>query len=256
MLRTAVVALVMTVASYGAGHWLTHDFQVWTAEGARRLEVALQPVPVPAVPMEGPGLAASSMDVWLRQSGRITLVDFVYTRCETVCLSLGGVFQQLQRSLQAARSGSSLAAASHDSTAAHRVQLLSISFDGDYDTPARLAPYATRLGAQPDLWQFVRVPDSRASAELLRRFGVVVVPDGRGNYEHNAAILVLDADARLVRIFDIAEHDMALNYALHLAKVGRDNPGSGAAVTAPISRLASVSAATRPVHAKSPGPVP
>ena len=47
------------------------------------------------------------------------------------------------------------------------------------------------------------------------------MPDGRGDYEHNAALLVLDAQGRLVRVFDVSEQELALNYARHLAATGR-----------------------------------
>ncbi|MGP1681400.1 MAG: SCO family protein [Giesbergeria sp.] len=209
MLRTALAAALLVCAGYVGASWLTHDFQVWTAEGARRLEVALQPVPVPEVHIEGPGLPAQPLARWLAASGRVTVVDFIYTRCETLCLSLGGVFQQMQRSLQ------------QDGTpAGEGVRLLSISFDGVHDTPDRLAAYARGLGADPALWQFVRVPEAHESAALLRRLQVVVVPDGRGDYEHNAALLVLDAAGRLVRVFDVSEQELALNYARHLAAKG------------------------------------
>ena len=210
MLRTALAAVLLVCAGYTGASWLTHDFQVWTAEGARRLEVALQPVPVPEVRIEGPGLSPQPLASWLAASpGRVTVADFIYTRCETLCLSLGGVFQQMQRSLQ--QSGAK---------AGDGVRLLSISFDGAHDTPDRLAAYAHGLGADPALWQFARVPDARESAALLRRLQVVVVPDGRGDYEHNAALLVLDAQGRLVRVFDIGEQELALNYARHLAAKG------------------------------------
>lgn len=206
MLRTALAALLLACAGYAGAAWLTHDFQVWTAEGARRLEVALQPVAAPATAVDGPGLAAQPLDAWLAAERRVTVVDFIYTRCETLCLSLGGVFQQLQRRLQ--QSG----------TPGDGVRLLSISFDGAHDTPERLAAYARGLGADPAWWRFVRVPGDGVTAELLRRFQVVVVPDGRGGYEHNAALLVLDADGRLVRVFDLAEQELALAYARHLAR--------------------------------------
>ena len=209
MLRTALAAVLLACAGYAGASWLTHDFQVWTAEGARRLEVALQPVPVPTVQVEGPGMPLQALPHWLAVPGRVTVVDFIYTRCETLCLSLGGVFQQMQRSLQ------------HGSSATGKgVRLLSISFDGAHDTPDHLAIYARGLGADPGLWQFARVPDGHESAALLRALQVVVVPDGRGDYEHNAALLVFDAHGRLVRIFDIGEQELALNYARHLADKG------------------------------------
>ena len=208
MLRTSLVSLLLALSAYSAAAWLTHDFQVWTAEGARRLEVALQPVPVPAVLAEGPAIPGQPLAQLLSTPGTITLVDFIYTRCQTVCLTLGSSFQQMQASLlhdRASGQGSG-------------VQLLSISFDSAHDTPAALQSYAQQLQADPSVWRFVRVPDAAQTAQLLRRFEVVVVPDGRGDYEHNAALLVLDGQGRLVRIFDLAEQQLALDYARHLAR--------------------------------------
>ena len=62
------------------------------------------------------------------------------------------------------------------------------------------------------------MPDGAQQQARLRRLGVVVVPDGRGDYEHNAALLVFDARGRMVRVFDIAEQQLALDYARHLAR--------------------------------------
>ena len=211
MLRTALLSALLVLAGYASAAWLTHDFQVWTAEGARRLEVAQHPVPVPPVTVEGPGIAAQSLPTLLAQGGGVTLVDFVYTRCQTVCLSLGSSFQQLQAALQTDRNAG----------ATPTVRLLSISFDGAHDTPAVLQAYARALQADPALWHWVRVPDAAEQQALLQRLGVVVVPDGRGDYEHNAAFLVLDTQGRMVRVFDLAEQQWALDFARHLAKGGR-----------------------------------
>ena len=51
MLRTALLSALLVLAGYASTAWLTHDFQVWTAEGARRLAVAQHPVPVTAQQM-------------------------------------------------------------------------------------------------------------------------------------------------------------------------------------------------------------
>ena len=48
MLRTVLLSLALLGGGFSAAAWLTHDFQVWTDEGARRLEVALRPVPCPS----------------------------------------------------------------------------------------------------------------------------------------------------------------------------------------------------------------
>lgn len=211
MLRTALLAGLLALAGYASAAWLTHDFQVWTAEGARRLEVAQQPVAVPPVMVEGPGIAAQTLPTLLAQGGGITVVDFIYTRCQTVCLSLGSSFQQLQTALLADRA----------TGLTPQVRLLSISFDGAHDAPDVLQAYARTLQADPTVWQWVRVPDAAEQQALLQRLGVVVVPDGRGDYEHNAAFLVLNAQGRMVRVFDLAERQLALDYARHLAKGGQ-----------------------------------
>lgn len=203
MFRTAFLSAMLALAGYSAATWLTHDFQVWTAEGARRLEVALRPVATPAVSVDGPGIAPQTLSQRLADGQSVTLVDFVYTRCQTVCLAMGSSFQQMQRILQERSS---------------HVKLLSISFDGSYDSPGVLQTYAARLSADPALWRFVRVQNPRDTQRLLADFQVVVVPDGRGDFEHNAALLVIDQKGRLVRIFDYAEQQLALDYAQHLAQ--------------------------------------
>ncbi|UJB64615.1 SCO family protein [Acidovorax sp. YS12] len=208
MLRTALLSTVLLLCGWAAAAWLTHGFQAWTDESARRRAVALHPVAAPAVPVQGPGVAAATLPALLAEGGGVTIADFIYTRCETVCLSLGGSFQQLQAALRAdAQAG-----------AAPGVRLLSISFDGARDDPAALRAYARSLGADPALWRFVRVPGAGPQQALLRRLGVVVVPNGRGDFEHNAALLVFDARGRMVRVFDLAEQQLALDYARHLAR--------------------------------------
>jgi protein SCO1/2 len=209
--RTAWLCAALLALAYASASWLTHDFQAWTAEGARRLEVALHPVATPAVTADGPAIADRELHALLANGEDVTIAEFFYTQCQSVCLALGSSFQQMQATLQAD--------GAHDA-AARRVRLLSVSFDPQRDTPAALAAYARRMRADAAIWRFVRVPDPAQTRRLLSAFQVVVVPDGRGDYEHNAALLVIDGGGRLVRVFDIAEQQMALDYARHLAAGG------------------------------------
>jgi len=207
VLRTAALSLLLAACGWAAAAWLTHDFQVWTDEGARRLEVALRPVPVPHVTTQDSRARSATLAQLLAaegEGGGATIVDFIYTHCETVCLSLGSSFQQLQAALQSGPPAG--------------VRLLSISFDGGRDDPAALQRYAKGLAANERLWRFVRVSDGAEQQALLQRLGVVVIPDGRGDYEHNAALLVFDRSGRMRRVFDMAEQQLALDYARHLAR--------------------------------------
>lgn len=204
MLRTALVCAALLGGSYGAADALTHGFQAWTEEGARRIEVARAPVAVPAVEVQGPGTRAD-LRALLANGRDVTVLEFIYTRCETLCLAAGGVFQQMQAQLQEQPEA--------------RVRLLSVSFDAR-DGQANLAAYARRMRADPQRWSFVRARDAQGTQRLLQAFRVVVVPSGNGDFEHNAALLVVNRDGRLVRIFDLAQQQMALDYAQHLAQGG------------------------------------
>ena len=203
MLRTAIASFAFALLAWLSAAWLTQGFQVWTAEGARRLTVIDRPVPAPAAVLEGPQMSGRDLSGWLSGPGRVTIVDFVYTRCETVCSALGSEFQQLQQTMAAGP--------------ADGVRLLSISFDPARDDVAHLQQYASRWFANPDIWRVATVPDAKELKGLLDAFQVVVIPDGLGGYEHNAALLIVDGRGRLVRVFDYTEIDAALAYARSIA---------------------------------------
>jgi cytochrome oxidase Cu insertion factor (SCO1/SenC/PrrC family) len=69
--------------------------------------------------------------------GRVVAIDFIFTRCQTICPSLSVVFGQLQRLL-----------------GDRPVHLISVSIDPVNDKPAQLAEWARRFGAGPN-WSLV-----------------------------------------------------------------------------------------------------
>ena len=141
----------------------------------------------------------------LARDGRVWIVDFVYTRCQTLCLSLGTVFQQLQAQV--------LAQGLQD-----RVGLLSISFDPAQDRPAALADYARRMRMQPGAWQLLSLAEPGDRRRLLDSFGIMVVPAPLGEFEHNAALHLVTADGRLVQILGLEQGTQALALAQALAQ--------------------------------------
>jgi protein SCO1 len=185
--RTAVASLLIGVTGGALLFRGTNGFRALTTEQARRLAVERNPTAVPATPLEdqdGRALTLASF------RGRPVIVDFVYTQCVSVCPLLSGSFQRLDRTERA-----------RDSQGGGRLQLVSISFD-PRDTPARLKAYATGYGADGQGWRFVRVRDTTNLPALLEAFGIVVLPDGRGDYQHNAAIHVVNAQGRLAQVLD------------------------------------------------------
>lgn len=180
---TAVIALLgVAVLAWGSD-----GFTAFTAEAARRRQVLAEPRPLPAVGLEDQdGQRFSFADY----AGRLLAVEFVYTRCDTVCYSLGAAFKQIRDGVPAHRLGRDFA-------------LLSVSFDPAYDDPPRLREYAGRFGADGEHWRIARPADAGELAALLAAFGVVVVPDGLGGFEHNAAIHLVGRDGRLRHIADL-----------------------------------------------------
>jgi protein SCO1/2 len=194
MWRTSLACAALASAAWFCASALTEGFEVWTAEGARRLQVERAPVAAPHAVLANSGM--NLHDVLAR---RVTIASFIYTRCASVCLALGSNFQQLQQAI--------------DALPAQDIRLLSISFDPVHDTADQLALYATQRHADPRHWQIVTVPDAVQLQRLLDAWQVVVIDDGRGGYEHNAALLVIDRRGRLVRIFDDADGATALAFA-------------------------------------------
>lgn len=171
----------------------TDNLRAFTSEDARRLEVSAAAVQLPNLNV----LGVDGRPMPLSDPGRVTLLGFVYTRCATVCRALGSEFQQLQAGIRARG-------------LQDRVRLLSISFDPVHDTVSELAAYARHQHADAALWQFGVLANPADLPKLLGTFGIVVIPDGLGGFEHNAAIHVVDQQGRLVRIVDLANPAEAL----------------------------------------------
>jgi len=184
--RSAVTAVLVALAGIGTLWWGTDGFNAFTDEGARRYAVRTAPPLVPAAVLQDQNDHRFNLH---ELRGRLVAVEFIYVNCPTVCAALGQAFQQVRDALPAERLG-------------HDVLLLSISFDPQRDLPQRLTDYAQRHAADGDAWRVVRVEDETELATLLRAFGIVVIPDGFGGFEHNAALHLVDRDGRLVRIDD------------------------------------------------------
>lgn len=189
----AVAAAISLIAGAAALWIKTDGARAFTSESARRLAIVRAPRTIPAVPLQASDRTLLTLDA-LR--GRTVVVDFVYTHCPTVCVSLGASFTRLQAALLASRRDD--------------VHLLSIGFDTRRDTPDALAAYGQRHHADPHAWTLARVAEPEDLRPLLASFGVVVVADSYGGFTHNAALHVVDPRGRLVRILDSDDIDGVL----------------------------------------------
>lgn len=94
-------------------------------------------------------------DIRSALDGGPVMLNFIFTSCAAICPVMSATFAKAQEQL--ARAGED-------------AQLVSVSIDPDFDTPARLRDYARRLGAGPR-WRFV-TGTRAASLALQRAFDV------------------------------------------------------------------------------------
>jgi protein SCO1/2 len=181
-----VLASAAALAASAAVLWTgTDGLRAFTSEQARRLEIAAHPLPVPAARFEDQQAREFRLDEY---RGAPVAIEFVYVRCRALCTVMGAGFERLQEELGRADDD---------------LRLLSVSFDPERDTPEALAEYAQRYRADGARWRIARVADRAELERLLGAFGVVVLADRRGEFQHNAAIHLVDRDGRLARILDL-----------------------------------------------------
>ncbi len=206
------MCLVLLVASAWGLNRITNSFDVWTFEGWREVQLHAGRVQAPIVALRG--LDGDATPLWADSNAvpAAYLVDFIYTRCPSICRVLGSEYQQMQQEL--ASHGTEPA---HGAATAGSVHLVSLSFDVAHDNPQQLGQYAARLGADPRWWTFV-VPATAGDAHaLLRGLGVVAIPDGLGGFVHNGAIHLLDGRGKLRGLFALDAWPQALAAARLLA---------------------------------------
>jgi len=201
-LRSLAACCAISVLALLALYQSTQGLRALTFERGLRISVAEHPRRLPDIPLSiaaaGATQAQSLLDDFQRD-GRVTLLAFFYTRCTTICSALGSVLQQLQAQIEA-------------EGVAHRVRLLSLSFDPAFDTPERLLGYAAWLQAKPALWTLAR-PDSGLQS-LLRVGGVLRMPDGAGGYRHNANLYLVKPSGELAGVYRLDQAAQALDAAI------------------------------------------
>jgi len=132
---------------------------------------------------------------------RITLISFVYTRCDDAkgCPLAFSVFYELEDLLAA------------DPELGANLRLVSLSFDPGHDTPAVMTAYAGHhslsAGGKAPLWAFLTTASEAELQPLLEGFGQYVVPErdpeGRptGAFSHVLKVFLVDRARRVRNIY-------------------------------------------------------
>ena len=122
--------------------------------------------------------------------GHRVALTFIYTRCPIpdFCPLMDRHFVDVQAQIKA-------------SPALADVQLVSITLDPAFDTPAVLAAHAKKLAADPMRWHFATGQAEDVLA-FAKRFGVIAEPgDTSAALVHNLRTAVIDPEGRLVKAY-------------------------------------------------------
>ena len=123
--------------------------------------------------------------------GSAVAVTFIYVRCPLpdYCPLLDRRFAEVQRLIAG------------DAGLRGRARLLSVSFDPDADTPARLRAHAEKLNADPAIWRFATAPRDVVD-RFAATFGVNVIREADSTITHNLRTAVIGPDGRLISDYD------------------------------------------------------
>jgi protein SCO1/2 len=129
--------------------------------------------------------------------GHITIVSFIFTRCDTICPVTSMKMAHLQE---------------QTFDVGDKVKLLSFSVDPGYDTPPRLAAYAQRFGADPTRWRFVTGQPDRVKALIEGPFMTSTQvegtqADGAPNIAHGGYFLLVDPTLHIRGSFSSNDRD-------------------------------------------------
>jgi protein SCO1/2 len=124
-------------------------------------------------------------------AGRPWVVDFVFTRCPSVCPLMTERLAAL-----APRLG-------------ERVHLVSLSVDPDFDTPARLRDFAAAHGAEHPRWHFLSGDSAAVQSAVTDGFKFSLAREGPDDdalsIVHGVLVVLVDGEGRIRGYYDSSD---------------------------------------------------
>lgn len=115
--------------------------------------------------------------------GRVTVVDFIFTRCVSSCPRLSERMAEARKALDA-------------DVRAGQLRFLSISVDPEHDTPEELAKFAARYGADAPAWRFASGPIEELERVVVQGFRTGLTRSAKraevGDIVHGEKFIVVD----------------------------------------------------------------
>ncbi len=179
--------------------YITNGFSSLTLESDRKANL-LATHPELSMRLVDESGRVSTLAVLAKEQNKVLVTEFIYTKCRTLCLVLGDYFQQAQTQIKL-------------QDLVQEIHLLSISFDVNQDTPARLKIYRQRMHADENIWSLATMQGTRDLTAAKEKLGIIILATPFKEFVHNSAFLVISNQGKLLGIYDDDDIQGALTLA-------------------------------------------
>jgi protein SCO1 len=200
---SSILVLVFGLILFYVG---TDGFTAYTAESARVTKLIEDQPEFPDVSFEDSEGRTYSISEF---EGKYVFITFIYTGCTTICIQLEENMSQVYDLIPSEYLGKDIV-------------FLSISFDPARDDPATLDKYKDLFKSDGETWRMARIPEQAQLDTLLKKFGVIVIPDGNGNFAHNSAFYLVDRQGALVDVMDFTKVTEAANKLVNIMEADKE----------------------------------
>lgn len=200
---SSILVLVFGLILFYIG---TDGFTAYTAESARVTKLIEDQPEFPDVSFEDSEGRTYSISEF---EGKYVFITFIYTGCTTICIQLEENMSQVYDLIPGEYLGKDIV-------------FLSISFDPARDDPATLDKYKDLFKSDGETWRMARIPEQAQLDTLLKKFGVIVIPDGNGNFAHNSAFYLIDRQGALVDVMDFTKVTEAANKLVKIMETDKE----------------------------------
>lgn len=143
--------------------------------------------------------------------GQIWVANFIFTRCQGPCPLVTSRMTELNRKL---------------GKAAGNVRLITFTVDPDYDQPAVLAEYASRVGAEPGRWTFLTGPKEEIDAFVIKGMLQPLAKDADGLPAHSTRFVLVDRDGWLRGFQDGMDPEVVQKLLMDIGDLLREKPAA------------------------------
>ncbi len=193
--RNFIAIVVVSILGFILFFVQTDGFTAFTAETARVNKLVEEQPAFPNITLEDSKERVYSFSEF---ENKYVAITFVYTACTDVCPQLEMNFAQVYDGIPS-------------KYIEEDIVFLTISFDPERDDPETLERYRMFFGSDGDTWRMARISDQEELNSLLDEFGVIVIPDGEGDFAHNSAFYLVDRDGKLVEVMDYTKIPEAID---------------------------------------------